>query len=101
MKISSEEHLHGILTQKGSALNKIFVAYEAHQNNEKAFKKDLPEKYQGQLKLLLYKAGVMSLGVSNSALFSRISYTKDDLLAHFRQKPFWLSLREIKIKMVV
>ncbi len=99
MKTTAGEHLQNILSQKGSALQKIFATYTAHQNIDREFQKDLPTEYQNHVKLLLYKGGVMTLGVSNSALLSRLTYSKAMLLTHFKQKTFWLSLKEIRIKM--
>ncbi len=100
MKTTAHNHLRSILTQRGTPLQKIFAAYEAHQQIEVQFKKDLPDVYQTEVKLLRYTTGVMTLGVKNAALFSRLNYTKDNLMSHFKQMPFWTSLREIKIKIL-
>lgn len=101
MKTTSHEHIQGILSGKSSPLQKIFAAYESHQSLQKIFARDLPEAYQNQVSLLLYKAGVMTLGVSNSAVFSRLSYEKSNLFEHFKKKPDWAGLREIRLKIVV
>lgn len=101
MKTTSQEHIQGILSGKSSPLQKIFAAYESHQNLQKIFIRDLPEAYQNQVSLVLYKAGVMTLGTNNSALFSRLSYEKSNLFEHFKKKTEWAGLREIKLKILV
>ncbi len=101
MKTSSHDHIQGILKERGSPLQKIFAMYEAHQNLDRSFLQDLPEQYKNQVKLLLYKGGVMTLGVPNSAIYSRINYIKQELLDQFKSKPHWAGLREIKVKISI
>lgn len=98
MKTTAHDHLQGILSQRGSPLQKIFAAYEAHKKLEAHFQKDLPEAYQGHVNLLLYKGGIMTLGVNNAALAARLNYSKEGLLHHFAARPTWAGLREIRIK---
>lgn len=101
MKTTAHDHLHAILSRRGSPLQKIFAAYEAHKSLEAGFVKDLPDPYQGHVKFLLYKGGIMTLGVKNSALAARLNYSKDALLQHFKQNAVWAGLREIHIKITV
>lgn len=101
MKISPREHIQGILTKKGGPLEKIFAMYENQKLLEKAFYKDLPEAYASHAKFLLYKSGVMTIGVSNSAMLTRMSYEKPELLTMFKKNTTWAGLREIKVKIVV
>ncbi len=98
MKTSAQEHLQAIFSQKGSVLQKIFSRYESQQLLEKAFRQDLPAAYQNQVRFLLYQAGTLTLSVNNSALLSRLTYIKADLLSHFKKQAHWAGLREIKIK---
>ena len=98
MKTTSHDHLQSILSQRGSPLQKIFMAYEAHQSLDRNFQRDLPENYKGHVKLLLYKGGVMTLGVRNASLSSRLTYAKEVLLQHFKQQSAWAGLREIHVK---
>ncbi len=101
MKTSAHDHLHSIFKEKGSPLQKIFNAYEAHQQLSHLFQKALPEIYQNQVQFILYRGGVMTLGVRNSALYTRLAYVRDELIEHFKKQPEWAGLREIKIKMLV
>lgn len=101
MKKTSHDHIEEIFNHKGSPLQKIFEMYKSQQTLEQAFYKDLPEMYHPHVKFLLYKAGILSLGVSNSAMYSRISYEKANLLSLFRKNAAWAGLREIKIKMQI
>ena len=100
MKTSSHDHLQGIFSQKGSALQKIFSNYQAHQRLSKIFERDRPANYKNQLHFLLYQAGVMTLSVNNSAAYSRINYQKDELLSHFKKQTEWAGLREIRLKLI-
>lgn len=101
MKTSSHDHIQGILRERGSPLQKIFAMYEAHRKLNKTFEKDLPETYKNQVKLLLYQGGIMTLGVSNSAMLSRMNYAKQELFDQFKSKPDWAGLREIKVKISI
>jgi hypothetical protein len=97
MKISSQSHLSAILQAPHTPLSGIYEAYRIHQKLAVQLKKDLPEAYQNTVHLMVYRAGVLNVGVRTSALKTRLMYEKKELLEHLRQKEAWAGIKDIKI----
>ncbi len=97
MKIEASDHIKSILTERSSPLAQIYQAYEMHQDLKQQLQRDLPEEWRAHVVLLLYRGGVLSVGVASSALQTRLRYEKASLLVHLRQYRAWAGLKDLKI----
>ncbi len=96
-KIEASEHLKSILTERSSPLAQIYQAYQIHQDLKQQLEKDLPEEWRVHAVFLLYRGGILSVGVSSSALQTRLRYEKAAVLTHLRQYKAWAGLKDLKI----
>lgn len=96
-KVEASDHLKSILTERSSPLAQIYQAYEMHQELKRQLERDLPEEWRAHVVLLLYRGGILSVGVASSALQTRLRYEKTSLLAHLRQYKTWAGMKDLKI----
>lgn len=98
MKESAQEHLTRILKRPHTPLAQIYQAYQAHKNLAIQLQEDLPEEYKNSVSLILYRGGVLHLGVTSSAMKARLMYEREGLLLMLRKKSAWAGIKEVKIK---
>jgi hypothetical protein len=98
MKISAKDHLTGIMAHSHSGLAKIFEAYSVHQTLTQQFVQDISGEWREQLTFVLYRGGILTLAVKNSAMRMRMQYEKNTLIEQLRQKKTWAGLKDIKIQ---
>ncbi len=101
MTTSSKAHLIDILSHSHSALSKIYQAYQVHEKLRQQFEQDIEGEWAGELRFVLYRAGILTLSVRHSALRMRLQYEKTTLIAALREKTTWVGLKDIKIQVSI
>ncbi|MCX7123883.1 MAG: DciA family protein [Gammaproteobacteria bacterium] len=98
MKISSKDHLTGVMMHSHNGLAQIFKAYRVHQDLASQFMRDIGGEWASELHFVLYRAGVLTLSVKTTSMRMRMKYEKSALIEMLRQKKNRHGLKDIKIQ---
>ena len=86
-----------LIQDRHSPLAYIFTKVRELQNLTAKLNELLPEEFKGQCVVLNLRNGLLTLGLKQQSLISRLYYTKDDLIVHLQAHESFRYVRKLKV----